>query len=108
MNGFVESNMGSRWANPWLAVSRITSPLNISDRMAKSPTQKKLITSLPCILISSKWKGGRCDKDTYPPGIQYLAFSETKARRRDFNTSAHRRDGARSWEMLKKVSAFVN
>ena len=44
-NGFLESNRGDG-ANPCLALSHIMDPLNISDEMAKTTTQNKLILLL--------------------------------------------------------------
>ena len=46
-NGLLESNRGEMETNPWLVLSHIAGPLNISDEMAKSAIRKKLILSAP-------------------------------------------------------------
>ena len=88
--------------NPWLSLSQIAGPLDISDEMPKTTPRKKLILLLARNTpqaISGKDKNAL--RKTYPSDRQYLAFRETKEGRNHSATFVRRRGGAGIWKMLE-------
>ena len=107
-NGFPGSNGEDRETNPWLGVSHIAGPLNISDEMAESTTRNMLIV-FPARNIFQTVIGKAEDeiRQTYPAGKQYLAVAETEEGRADANAFARRGAGAHSWEITKMFSLLL-
>ena len=90
--GCLESNRAEQEPNPWLSLSHIKGPLNISDESAKSTTRGKLISSSPRDISQAAIENGRDEmRKTYSAGRKYLAFRETKERRKYLDTFARRR-----------------
>ena len=72
--------------NPWLALSRIMGPLNISDEMAKTTTQNKSTLLMSGnIPQTASGKAGGAIRKTYPSGIP-----EAKEGQRDLDAFTRR------------------
>ena len=107
-DGFLERNREDLGANPWLALSHIMRPLNISGELAKSTTRMKLILLSPQNIPQTVSDNGKDEiTKTYPAGTQYLARAATKGGRKYSNPPARRGSGAGSLA-LRKGFSFVN
>ena len=107
-NGSVESNREESETKPWLVLSHITGILNIPEEVAKSATRKRLILVPSRSISQSVTRNGKDEiRKTYTSDRQYLAFRETKEGLKYLHTFERRRDGAGSWQMLKRIPLLL-
>ena len=82
--------------------------LNISDGMAKTTTQNKLITPLANHIIqTASDQNKNAIRKTHPSGKQYLDFPETSEGPKYLHTFTRRRAGAGSWEIIEKIAILL-
>ena len=100
-DGFLESNRDWDGPNPWLALSHIAGPLNISEEMDKSMTRSTLALLLSRNITQSMGKNVKGEiRKTYPSGKQYLSFPETKKDRAANGRRGYLESGEKVWPIV--------